>query len=134
MSDPGEVFCRLASMDFAGILAERHIQRPVEFILDKPMLAGRFGELLGAQLSRADVVADHRGFWHLIAFLAETHHHAYRFQSRPFIAKLLKFFSNFADNMVSSLLPAPVLLISDIGVTLEAGHLGHGKRGLEGAC
>ena len=43
MPDPGEVFRRLSAVDFAGIFTESSVQRPVRLVLDKPVLAGRFG-------------------------------------------------------------------------------------------
>lgn len=50
MPDPRKVFRRLSAVDFSGIFTKSNVQRPVKFVLDIPMLAGRFGKLLGAKI------------------------------------------------------------------------------------
>jgi len=52
-----EVLRRVVLAHHAGILAEAHVQHPVQPVLNAPVRAHRAGQLLGREHARADVVA-----------------------------------------------------------------------------
>ncbi len=51
MSVPGEIYCCLATLDFAGTLAQRHVQGLMQLCLNMTVLPSRLGEIFSAEIS-----------------------------------------------------------------------------------
>jgi len=55
---PGQILSRMTITDSAFVLAKRHVQTPVQRVLDGPMASDERGESSGIRLERADVVTN----------------------------------------------------------------------------
>lgn len=56
-TDDRQVGGRMIALHGTGILAQHHIESPVQVVLDRPVPAGRIGQVIRVEHSRADVVA-----------------------------------------------------------------------------